>query len=154
MGIVNDKVRLRGPGFEYRPMYDMRIHGLGQLQPSPFPVGETVGAVASTGILIGGLIVKKTPGMVMAVVGGVGLLTSGALLVIRLASRPSTGVPGLPAPTAAPPPPPPPPPKPPSESSYSKYAEYAKAFAPLANQLFSAIGLKGFARQPALMVVR
>ena len=146
MSIVND--------------YTTRIHGLGEIKPSSFPVGETVGAVASTGILIGGLIVKKTPGTIMAVVGGVGLLTSGALLITKLVSRPSdTGIPGrmVPAPMPTlPPPPPPPPPKPPSDKygKYSKYVEYAEKFAPIVNQLFSSIGLKGYVRQPALMIVR
>ena len=137
-------------------MYDVRIHGLGQI-PQTFPVAETVGAVASTGLLVGGLVVKKTPGTVMAVVGGVGLLTSGVLLIAKMAS----GRPAAPPPPPPPPSPPPPAPKPPS-SSYSKYAEYAKAFAPVVNQLFSWVGnqlfssssMKGNVRQPALMVVR
>lgn len=125
-----------------------RIHNLGMVNPA-FPVIETVGGIAGTGLVIGGVVVKGTPGTIMGILGGITLAGSLVAIVVKMTS--GAAAPGVPTPTAAPPPPPPPPPKP-STSSYSKYAEYAQAFAPAINQLFSAIGLKGFARQPAMLV--
>lgn len=126
-----------------------RIYNLGQTG-SGFPALEAAGGVAGTGLIVGGIVLKGTPGTVMGILGGITLAGSIASLVVKLASS------SAPSPPAAPPPPPPPPPPKPESyaSKYTKYAEYAKAALPVVSQIFSLFGMKGFARQPGIMVVR
>ncbi|MGH7394649.1 MAG: hypothetical protein ACREJF_03495, partial [Candidatus Methylomirabilales bacterium] len=107
-------------------MHNLRINGLGQLAPAkPFPIVETVGGVTGTGLLVGGLLVKKTAGTVMGVVGGVVLAGSVVMLVIKLAGGTigAPGAPGAPLPTAYPPPPPPPPKPTDYGSQFNQYLE-------------------------------
>lgn len=128
-------------------MHDLgRIHGLGIVTPMPFPVVETVGALAGTGLLVGGLVVQKTPGTVMAILGGVTLLGSGVSLLLKMTGV-AGGPPGVPM---APPPAPPPPPAAPKPPAYAQYMNYAQAALPVVNQLFSK--LFGVNRQPHMLV--
>lgn len=127
------------------------IRRLGQIE-KPFPVLETVGGITGTGLVIGGVVVKGTPGTVMGILGGIALAGSLVAIIAKMASgTPAAATaPGAPAPYPAAPPPPPPP-KPPSPPSYMKYADYATAFAPVINQLFTGLKLFGV-RQPAMLV--
>lgn len=140
-------------------MQNARIRNLGLIESQGFPILETVGGVTGVGLIVGGLVVKKTAGTVMGVVGATAFLASAVALVMKMASAPSASSPTY----VAPPPPPPAPPKPPKLTTQEKVMQYASQYgsqlAPVVNSLFSAIGvqipgLKGFVRQPALMVVR
>jgi hypothetical protein len=125
-----------------------RIRGLGNIYSNPFPVVETVGGVAGTGLIVGGIVTKGTAGTVMGVLGGVALLGSAVALILKLAS-------GAAAPQQYPqtlqPAPLPPPPPAPRAPSYAKYAEYAQAALPVVNSLFTK--LFGVNTQPRMMVV-
>jgi hypothetical protein len=112
----------------------MPVMGLGQITaPQPMiKIEEGVGAFAGTGLLVGGLILKGAPGIIMAVFGGLVVAISGFSVLSRLSTAPAAAA----AAAKAAPPPPPPPAKP---TTAQRVEQYAQAYAPAAEKLLTSL---------------